>query len=70
VAVDSGVAHLDRPFDYAVPATMAGAEPGCRVRVRFSGRLVDGVVLERRDDSDHPGALQPGSAPATMAGTA
>jgi primosomal protein N' (replication factor Y) len=59
VAVDSGVAHLDRPFDYAVPATMAGAEPGCRVRVRFSGRLVDGVVLERRDDSDHPGALQP-----------
>ena len=58
VAVDTGVAHLDRPFDYAVPATMA-AEPGCRVRVRFSGRLVDGVVLERLADTEHEGALQP-----------
>ena len=59
VAVDSGVPHLDRPFDYAVPATMAAAVAGCRVRVRFSGRLVDGVVLERLRESDHEGALVP-----------
>jgi primosomal protein N' (replication factor Y) len=59
VAVDTGVAHLDRPFDYAVPAAMAAAEPGCRVRVRFSGRLVDGVVLERLAASEHEGKLQP-----------
>ena len=59
VAVDTGVAHLDRPFDYAVPLTMAAAEAGCRVRVRFSGRLVDGVVLERLETSEHPGHLQP-----------
>ncbi|MDP3711875.1 MAG: primosomal protein N' [Mycobacteriales bacterium] len=59
VAVDSGLAHLDRPFDYAVPEPMAAAEPGCRVRVRFSGRLVDGVVLERTDDTDHEGSLAP-----------
>ncbi len=59
VAVDTGVAHLDRPFDYAVPATMSAAEPGCRVRVRFSGRLVDGIVLTRTTDTDHQGALQP-----------
>ena len=39
-------AHLDRAFDYAVPAALAAAEPGCRVRVRFSGRLVDGFVLQ------------------------
>ena len=59
VAVDTGVPHLDRPFDYAVPDKLAAAEAGCRVRVRFSGRLVDGFVLERLGESEHPGALQP-----------
>jgi len=62
VAVDTGVAHLDRPFDYAVPANLADAEPGCRVRVRFSGRLVDGFVLERCETSEHDGKLAPLSA--------
>ena len=59
VAVDTGVAHLDRPFDYAVPEAMAAAEAGCRVRVRFSGRLVDGVVLERAETTQHEGKLAP-----------
>ena len=59
VAVDTGVAHLDRPFDYLVPEKLAAALPGCRVRVRFSGRLVDGVVLERLEASDHEGKLAP-----------
>jgi len=59
VAVDTGVPHLDRPFDYAVPAAMAAAEPGCRVRVRFSGRLVDGFVLAREETSQHEGRLAP-----------
>ncbi len=54
VAVDTGLLHLDRPFDYAVPAAMAdGAQPGCRVRVRFAGRLVDGFVLARTAASEH-----------------
>ncbi|MCA1712983.1 MAG: primosomal protein N' [Actinobacteria bacterium] len=54
VAVDTGLAHLDRPFDYAVPAAVADdVQPGVRVRVRFAGRLVDGIVLERADASDH-----------------
>ncbi|MDX6196865.1 MAG: hypothetical protein QOJ79_16 [Actinomycetota bacterium] len=54
VAVDTGLAHLDRPFDYAVPQPMAeGAQPGCRVRVRFAGRQVDGLVLERVEQSEH-----------------
>ena len=58
VAVDTGLAHLDRPFDYAVPEAMAGgALPGVRVRVRFAGRLVDGWLLERVDASDHVGTL-------------
>jgi primosomal protein N' (replication factor Y) len=59
VAVDTGLAHLDRPFDYAVPRSMAeGAQAGCRVRVRFAGRLVDGLVLERVAVSEH-GTLTP-----------
>ncbi|GAA3308119.1 hypothetical protein GCM10020295_69090 [Streptomyces cinereospinus] len=36
VLVDKGVLHLDRYFDYAVPAELdADAQPGVRVRVRF-----------------------------------
>jgi primosomal protein N' (replication factor Y) len=58
VAVDIPLAHLDRPFDYLVPERMAAdAVPGCRVRVRFSGKLVDGFVLDRLASSDHPGRL-------------
>ena len=54
VAVDTGLAHLDRPVDYAVPQSMAEwAQPGCRVRVRFAGRQVDGIVLERVERSEH-----------------
>jgi len=60
VVVDSGLAHLDRPFDYAVPAAAGlDAVPGVRVRVRFAGRLVDGWLLERVDSSDHVGRLTP-----------
>ncbi len=58
VAVDIPLAHLDRPFDYLIPERMAAdAVPGCRVRVRFSGKLVDGYVLERAASSEHQGRL-------------
>ena len=60
VAVDISLAHLDRPFDYLVPASMDEvAVPGCRVRVRFAGQLVDGYLLERTQTSEHPGRLAP-----------
>ncbi|WP_083866891.1 MULTISPECIES: primosomal protein N' [Frankia] len=60
VAVDTPLTHLDRPFDYLVPADLAAAAvPGSRVRVRFAGRQVDGFVLERRAASEHPGRLAP-----------
>ena len=60
VAVDVPLAHLDRPFDYLVTAEQAeSARPGCRVRVRFAGRLVDGFLLERVDTSGHQGRLAP-----------
>ncbi|MDN3358400.1 primosomal protein N' [Actinomadura sp. DC4] len=58
VAVDMSLPHLDRPFDYLVPTTLdAAAVPGCRVRVRFAGQLMDGYLLERVDHTDHDGRL-------------
>ncbi|MEU6808833.1 primosomal protein N' [Streptomyces sp. NPDC046831] len=71
VLVDKGVLHLDRYFDYAVPAELdAEAQPGVRVRVRFGagrhrvregrregGGLIDGFLVERRADSDYSGPL-------------
>ncbi|MFC7343783.1 primosomal protein N' [Saccharopolyspora griseoalba] len=50
--------HLDRPFDYKIPERLdADAVPGCRVRVRFRGKLVDGYLLERRETTDYQGNL-------------
>ncbi|MFJ8200613.1 primosomal protein N' [Streptomyces sp. NPDC096152] len=71
VLVDKGVLHLDRSFDYAVPAELdADAQPGVRVRVRFGagrhrvregrregGGLIDGFLIERRAESDYSGPL-------------
>ena len=58
VAVDISLPHLDRPFDYLVPDTLAGsAVPGSQVRVRFAGQLVSGFVLARLASSDHEGKL-------------
>lgn len=56
--VDVPLPHLDRPFDYLVPSELdETVRPGCRVRVRFAGRLVDAYVLERVADSEHGGTL-------------
>jgi primosomal protein N' (replication factor Y) len=58
VAVDIPLAHLDRPFDYKVPARLDGAaRPGVRVRVRFAGQYLDGFILERTAASEHAGRL-------------
>lgn len=71
VLVNKGVLHLDRLFDYAVPAELSeSAQPGVRVRVRFGagshrvhggrregGGLIDGFIVERRAESDYNGAL-------------
>ncbi|MEV6105491.1 primosomal protein N' [Streptomyces sp. NPDC051940] len=70
VLVDKGLTHLDRYFDYAVPAAMdEEAQPGVRVRVRFGARVVkgrreggelhDGFIVERVDASDFAGPLAP-----------
>ena len=60
VLVDLPLAHLDRSFDYTVPATMdAAARPGVRVRIRFAGQEVGGFLLERAAGTEHPGRLAP-----------
>ena len=60
VLVDTPLAHLDRPFDYAVPASLADdAVPGARVKVRFAGKTLDGFVVARAAESDHTGTLTP-----------
>ncbi|MDY7083533.1 MAG: primosomal protein N' [Actinomycetota bacterium] len=58
VCVDVPLAHLDRPFDYLVPAADdEAAQPGVRVRVRFAGQLISGFLLERAESSPHGGKL-------------
>ncbi|MCA6093123.1 primosomal protein N' [Streptomyces sp. SCA3-4] len=71
VLVDKGPVHLDRLWDYAVPAELdADARPGARVRVRFGagtrnvrggrregGGLLDGFIVERIAESDYRGPL-------------
>ncbi|HEY5247278.1 MAG TPA: primosomal protein N' [Dermatophilaceae bacterium] len=60
VLVDVGLPHLDRPFEYLVPASMADlAVPGVRVKVRFAGQDVDGYVLARAETAEHAGKLAP-----------
>ena len=58
VVVDTGLPHLDRVFEYAVPAELdEAAQPGARVRVRFAGRDLDGFVVDaaRRPPSTRAG---------------
>jgi primosomal protein N' (replication factor Y) len=60
VLVDTPLAHLDRPFDYAVPESMAGdAVPGVRVKVRFAGKSLGAFLVARAGHTDHTGSLTP-----------
>lgn len=63
VLLETPVPHLDRPFDYLVPAELDdAARAGVRVRVPFSGRRLTGYLLER---VDHP---EPGVRPVPLTG--
>ena len=60
VVLDAQLPHLDRFFDYAVPAAMdAEALPGVRVRVRFAGREHSGFLAERVAEASTTAALLP-----------
>lgn len=54
VYVDVGVPHLDRRFDYSVPADLeSSVRPGIRVKVVFNNRTLSGFVVGLCDTSDH-----------------
>ncbi|NKY97701.1 primosomal protein N' [Nocardiopsis alborubida] len=58
VVVDTPLPHLDRYFDYRVPADMdEAAVPGCRVKVRFNNRQLGGFLAERVETSEFSGRL-------------
>ncbi|MBG6180097.1 primosomal protein N' [Arthrobacter sp. CAN_A1] len=60
VILDSPLPHLDRVFDYSVPRELAtSAQPGVRVRVRFSGREHTGFIIERSATTDSTTRLLP-----------
>jgi primosomal protein N' (replication factor Y) len=57
VRLESSLPHLDRPFDYTVPAGLdAAAQPGVRVKVKFNGQELAGYLVARAAESDagHP----------------
>lgn len=60
VLIESSLPHLDRPFDYSVPADLdETAQPGVRVKVKFSGQELNGYILERAEESDAGHVLVP-----------
>ncbi|MDQ0855182.1 hypothetical protein QFZ79_003293 [Arthrobacter sp. V4I6] len=60
VLIESSLPHLDRPFDYSVPADLdAAARPGVRLKVKFNGQELPGYLLERVAESDAGHALVP-----------
>ncbi len=58
VAVDTGLPHLDQPFDYTIPPSLVDdVVPGSRVKVRFGGVLRDGWCLDVVESSAFDGEL-------------
>jgi primosomal protein N' (replication factor Y) (superfamily II helicase) len=52
VVIDSPLPHLDRIFDYSVPRELDDvAQPGVRVRLKFSGQDLNGFILARVESS-------------------
>lgn len=58
--METPLPHLDRPFDYSVPAELdEAAQPGVRVKVKFNGQDLSGFIMERAAESDAGHALVP-----------
>ncbi|MFZ2228353.1 MAG: hypothetical protein WAU98_07720 [Candidatus Nanopelagicaceae bacterium] len=59
VWVDTGVFHLDSPFDYWVPETLTNiASPGVRVQVEFGNSIHEAIIVERMESSPNAGLLK------------
>jgi primosomal protein N' (replication factor Y) (superfamily II helicase) len=52
IQVDTGVYHLDQPYDYSIPNQLIDqVSIGIRVQVPFGGREVEGLILSVADGS-------------------
>ncbi|MFA5917990.1 MAG: hypothetical protein WC800_00395 [Candidatus Nanopelagicaceae bacterium] len=59
VWVDTGVFHLDSPFDYWVPEALSSvAQTGVRVQVEFGNSIHEALILERIESSPNAGNLK------------
>ena len=57
VIVDIAGSEVDRIFEYTA---IEGVHPGCRVRVPFGGRVIDGYVMRLKEESEFdPSRLKP-----------
>ena len=57
--VDTGVFHLDQPYDYLIPEDLTEIiTTGIRVQVPFGTREVEGIVIERKETADKSGRLR------------
>ncbi|MET1035058.1 MAG: primosomal protein N' [Arthrobacter sp.] len=60
VLLETPVPHLDRYYDYLVPADLAAdARVGARVKVRFGGQELAGFIVDRRAEAEAGVRLQP-----------
>ena len=60
VLLDSPLPHLDRLFDYLVPADLdQEAVPGARVKVRFGGQELSGFITARTAEAETSARLVP-----------
>ncbi|MCX6430687.1 MAG: hypothetical protein NTX12_06970 [Actinobacteria bacterium] len=59
VLVDTGVYHLDTPFDYLVPESQSLlAQVGVRVEIPFGNVLREGIIVQRLLESASSGTLK------------
>ncbi|MBI3428609.1 MAG: hypothetical protein HY050_00825 [Actinobacteria bacterium] len=59
VWVDSGVFHLDSPFNYWVPEALSlSALPGVRIEVEFGNSVHEGIIIEITESSPNAGNLK------------
>lgn len=57
--VDTGIFHLDSPFDYWVPETLSrAAVPGVRIQVEFGSSIHEAIIVERIESSPNSGNLK------------
>jgi len=53
VWVDTGVFHLDQPYDYEIPQRLSNLVAiGVKVAIPFGNREVEGIVIARKKNSD------------------